>query len=920
MTFSRERLLELLPAIYRLRDEEGDGTLAAVLGVLAQQAEVLGEDLEQLYDDQFIETCAEWVVPYIAELVGARGVVSIESAAFSARAYVANTIRYRRRKGTIAVVEQLARDVTGWPASAVEYFLRLITTQNVNHVRTVDALRVTDAAEVAEDLRRWPHATVNLRDIQVIERLDSAFELSAHTADIRRIASRRGRYNIPNVGIFLWRLNAYPLTASPAVQVDSRHFVIHPLGIDSHLVTRPATEADIEQLAEPLNVPMPISRRALEAALASYYGSVDTDRSVLIHVGANAVDIAQVHVCDLSDGSGGWKGAPAEPVAIDPVLGRIAFKDVPAGPVATTFHYAFPADIGGGEYEREASFALGDDNVVRVPQDFATIAAALAAVTARPEAIVEITDSGRYEETLAFTLGAHQRLELRASNGQRPALILGADCEIRGGAQSRLYLNGLLIAGGTLTVPAENANAIQELTLAHCTLVPGIRLARDGSPLRPDVPSVSAGEPNDPLSIVLERSVSGALHVSSLATSINAKDSIIDGGPARDAMAVVSGKHNAPIDLLETNPAIDVTIGARGPTKVSIPKNTYSVAAMRNELQSAIRGADAAFSGATVLADGGLGTLIVLSGTTEAIALAPSGADTATLAAMKLDVANARIVRPLISDALPDPVKLSASPNAAVTVRIGATTYGDVALAEGTLVQVRNQLATALAADAFVVSAERRLLIVPKLASADVEVKAATLDRTTFRQLGFNTAREAIRGFTPGTDAPPLSLDRSTILGPVRTVALPYVSDSIFSGPVLARRKQTGCVRFSFVADGSQTPRRYRCQPDLEVAEEVARRARQLQQKGFPSKADLAQIRAAIVLWMVPGFVTTRYGDAAYVQLTRSTARQIRTGSENGSEMGAYAMLEQPQREANLRAALDEYLRFGLEAGIFYAS
>jgi len=30
--------------------------------------------------------------------------------------------------------------------------------------------------------------------------------------------------------------------------------------------------------------------------------------------------------------------------------------------------------------------------------------------------------------------------------------------------------------------------------------------------------------------------------------------------------------------------------------------------------------------------------------------------------------------------------------------------------------------------------------------------------------------------------------------------------------------------------------------------------------------------------------------------------------------------LKQPQREANLRDALDEYLRFGLEAGIFYAS
>jgi len=30
--------------------------------------------------------------------------------------------------------------------------------------------------------------------------------------------------------------------------------------------------------------------------------------------------------------------------------------------------------------------------------------------------------------------------------------------------------------------------------------------------------------------------------------------------------------------------------------------------------------------------------------------------------------------------------------------------------------------------------------------------------------------------------------------------------------------------------------------------------------------------------------------------------------------------LKQPQRESNLRIALDEYLRFGLEAGIFFVT
>jgi hypothetical protein len=36
--------------------------------------------------------------------------------------------------------------------------------------------------------------------------------------------------------------------------------------------------------------------------------------------------------------------------------------------------------------------------------------------------------------------------------------------------------------------------------------------------------------------------------------------------------------------------------------------------------------------------------------------------------------------------------------------------------------------------------------------------------------------------------------------------------------------------------------------------------------------------------------------------------------------MGVFNHLQQPQREANLRAALEEYLRFGLEAGLFYVT
>ena len=58
MSFDAKRMSELLPAIYRIRDADRGEPLKALLLVIADQVGVLEEDLAQLYDDQFIETCA----------------------------------------------------------------------------------------------------------------------------------------------------------------------------------------------------------------------------------------------------------------------------------------------------------------------------------------------------------------------------------------------------------------------------------------------------------------------------------------------------------------------------------------------------------------------------------------------------------------------------------------------------------------------------------------------------------------------------------------------------------------------------------------------------------------------------------------------------------------------------------------------
>ena len=114
-------------------------------------------------------------------------------------------------------------------------------------------------------------------------------------------------------------------------------------------------------------------------------------------------------------------------------------------------------------------------------------------------------------------------------------------------------------------------------------------------------------------------------------------------------------------------------------------------------------------------------------------------------------------------------------------------------------------------------------------------------------------------------------------------------------------------------------PRRYRCQPDLEIAthSDALRRA---VAPNPPAPAQLAAIAAELDALIRPLFVSRRYGDPAFGQLELRCATQIRTGADSGAEMGAFEFLKQPQREANLRDALAEYLRVGLEATLVYVT
>jgi hypothetical protein len=668
MSFDTDRLYGLLPAIYRIRDAGQGEPLRALLEVAARQAVVLEENLAQLHDDQFVETCAPWVLPYIGDLLGITG---LPGEALNPRAEVAHTIAHRRRKGTTAMLEQLARDVSGLPARAVEFFQLLATTQHLNHLRPEN------------------RAFLSVRDAARLERLDGAFERLegqadlTHGAEVRRIT--RGRYNIPNVGIFLWRLQAYRLTDSPAVPDPSgpqRRFRFSPLGNDLQLFNLPRAEDEFTRLAEPANVPEPVSRRTMDAFPADYYGA---DRSVLVEAGGADVPLEEVLVCDLS----GWSEPPPGRVAVDPVLGRLTFpEDLPAPP-RVTFHSGFAGDVGGGEYSRGVA-PEPHHPLLRVAMDgsegFVTIQAAIDALGPRG-GVVEVADSGRYVETLEVDAAGRQ-VTLRAAEGVRPTLVMTAALRITGGVADAVALDGLLLSGAPVVAEDGAEGGIGRLRIRHCTLVPGISLDAAGEPVQGAAPS---------------------LVVEATSASVEIESSIVGG-----IRAVIDARVRIANSIVDATDSGNLAYGA------------------------------------------------------------PDGA---------------------------------------------AIPYGA-----------------------------------------------------------------------------PLRAEACTLIGRIRADALERVSNCIVlaaaPGPVTVRRRQEGCVRFSYLPPGSQTPRRYRCQPR--------------------TPADGARVR--------PMLTSARYAAPGYAQLAVLTPDEIRRGADDESEMGAFHDLFLPLREAHLRARLDESLRFGLEAGIFYAT
>ena len=545
-----DRLMELLPSVYRLRD--GDGELRALLAVIAEQVDILEEDLAQLYDDQFIETCAPWVIPYIADLVGnlplfdvsrihqsetaratftdLRGPRFVPPVALRSRTDVARTLSFRRRKATRPMLEELAEDVTGWAVHVVELFELLKWTQFVrNH------------------LRFHSKGFLDLHNLDAIDRVGRAFDTSSHMVDVRPIEQLTGWHNVHNIGFFIWRLRSYGLVRSSARRVGGAgdfRYRVNPLGLDTPLFTR--RQRGEFSVAEETEVPQAIRRPLFCEDLRSFGGahfySTDEQKSLAIFLDNAAVTPDRIRGADLEP----WSQPKGDVVAVDVVRGRMALGDGVALPanVDVTWHYGFSSDLGGGPYPR-SSWTIRRNATPKIYEvskagPFTTVKDALDKwhLDNQPDAIVSILDNQTYHETSKLVLDppAGNTIAIEAADERRPHLLLDVPVNVAGSAGSTASLSGLLIEGSVhMTRPRGR------IRLLHTTLAPF---------LAPPSLKVEAAADAD-ASIEIAFSIAGQLLVPNApASRLLLLDSIVDAGEGV-AIGGLAGADSAPAASIE---------------------------------------------------------------------------------------------------------------------------------------------------------------------------------------------------------------------------------------------------------------------------------------------------------------------------------------------------------------------------------
>lgn len=813
------KLWSLLPEVYRAADSEtvdGDGPLRELLERIGASMAVVRRSIDRLWDDQSIETCDTWVVPYLAELLATNLVPAMDARA--QRLDVANTISYRRRKGTVALLEQLAHDVTGYEARAIEMFRRLGRTR---HGLDPALGRPADSADPAgaRALQRAGQLTglltgtpaggwADLRHPLGATLAHTAFDEYSHRLDVRVGRGDLGWYGIPKVAFFLWRTISFGVDRATPVPVAGcpGHYAFDPTGRQVALFTAAARGGnDYGETWLPTDVwqvPAPLTTPLWESVTASALGTDDPTAfpDPVASLWPRSLSVTPEGTADPLD---------LADVTVWPEVGR--FRTAGTAPLEVGYHYGLFSRIGAGPYDRrlpgvdepaEAAPVrhVPGGSAIALPNVLGVLAGAGTVVVDDGRTSTAVADVGSVASPLRdVTIRAAQgeRAVVRADVGAAPWIFTGGT--LADGTGSRLHLAGLLVSGADVVLRGR----FDEVRLTCCTLDPGtaapepaglFQRSVDGRDLAP----VTLWVEGQVERLVLDRCLTGPVRVRAggLVESLEVADSVLQGLPTEEPGAVT---HLHDADLL--------------------------FSALRHQHDELT----------TWLAGG-------LTGSAAAVAAHVDGT-TPAAADVGLLVADLR------------------------------------AVVDGPLVWTETRFATRP-----LQRATREAAVAASAAPPGAAELAALNRRLLAEAFPLALADAAL-----ATDNGAVELCRTTVLGQAFVHRL-ECSDSVLDDVVRVRDAQHGCVRFSAWSTGSALPRRYeslRIDPGAPIM--VSRR---FGEWGYAQLHDGA--------------------DAAVADGSTAGVPSLLTGSEDGSEMGAYCREAASVKDRSLLIKLQEYLPVGL--------
>jgi len=667
--YYQDKLWSLVPAIYRTLDTaslSAAGPLREIVNRIGTQAAILRRSIDRLWEDQSIETCDDWVIAYVADLLATNLVASLD--ARGRRLDVARTIYYRRRKGTVSNLEELAADITGWDARVVEFFRRLGRTRHSFDPEIGEPADTADPAgqsalQLAEGLRGFWTRTgaggwADLRNRYGATKSTSAFDEYSHTVDVRRGVDMVGWHNIPRLGVFLWRLYSFGVDQSVPVPVTGcpDQFAFDPTGRQIPLFaaasrTRAASFGDQWVSPDEWQLPGPIATALLQTALTDpaaipLYAAIDPSDGVTVQpnsLGVFTRSAAGYNLVDVSH----FIDPATHRSTIFPDVGRFRVMNPPPGePLFATYHYGFSSAIGAGPFDRRVPGVP----MPSVPAPAVSFQDGAAITVPTPAGTATILDSLTYTTVNDAAGIAESRVEAAAL--KRPVLRLPAPAPavsewVLTGADDRsvLTLDGLLVSGGDIVL----RGAFATVTITCCTLDPGnvgdgsvFAPSVDGRDLRPTRLYVEA----DVAMLVIDRSICGPIRTrgNGSVISLAATDSIVQGirtsDPGAFAAEDIADAVGFALVLRDPSP---VSVFLRGlldaPTQAALAAWDGTSAPDPALLAGLLAGLNAAVNGGSIYDPARFAGIPLSPDTQELLASAPTGADLIRLNRLLLEEA-----------------------------------------------------------------------------------------------------------------------------------------------------------------------------------------------------------------------------------------------------------------------------------------